>query len=212
MNAATYYYDYTNIQFTYYTDATSPIRNAGKATAYGLELEYQIHPRALPGFSLDGAASYEHSAYGSTLIQDPAFIVPAPGLNIQGNELIRAPKWKSNFGAQYTSPAADYGQFTLRAETAYTDVIYNDVFNGKAPFAADTTQPAYWIMNAVLSWKSRDGRWEGQLFGDNLTNAYYATDRSETNNPAGEVFTTGQFAPPRTFGARVIMRLGSEAH
>jgi iron complex outermembrane recepter protein len=212
LNAATYYYDYTNIQFTYYTNATSPIRNAGKATAYGLELEYQFRPRALPGFSLDGSASYEHSEYGSTLIQDPAFIVPPPGLNIAGNELIRAPKWKSNFGAQYTAPAADYGQLTLRAEAAYTDVIYNDVFNGKAPFASDTTQPAYWIMNAILSWKSRDGRWEGQLFGNNLTNAYYATDRSESNNPAGEVFTTGQFAPPRTFGARLIMRLGSEAH
>jgi iron complex outermembrane receptor protein len=212
LDAAAYYYDYTNIQFTVYENGSAPILNGGKATAAGVEVEYQFRPRALSGFSLDGSASYEYSSYGRAFIQDPAFLVPAPGLNIAGNELIRAPKWKFNVGAEYTVPTADVGDVTLRAETAYTDTIYNDVFNGKAPFASGTTQPAYWVLNAVLSWKSRDGRWEGQIFGSNLLNTYYATDRSETNTPSGEIFTTGQFAPPRTYGVRLIMRLGSERH
>jgi len=211
LDADGYYYDYSNIQFTYYRNATAPIRNAGEATAYGFELEYEFRPSMLPGFETDGSVSYEHSAYGTAYIQDPAYLVPPPGINIAGDELVRAPDWKANFGFQYTADTGSYSSLRLRAEAAYTDTIYNDVFNGKAPFAADTTQPAYWLLNAYLAWRSGDGRWEGQLFGENLTNTYYTTDRSETNNPAAEVFTTGQFAPPRTYGVRLIVRLGSEA-
>jgi iron complex outermembrane receptor protein len=211
LNADGYYYDYSNIQFTYYTNATAPIRNAGTATAYGVEVEYEFRPRALPGFELDGSVSYEHSAYGTAFIQDPAFLVPPPGINIAGDELVRAPDWKANFGGQYTAELGVAGSLRLRGEAAYTDTIHNDVFNGKAPFASGTTQPAYWLVSAYLAWRSSDGRWEGQLFGDNLTNAFYASDRSETNNPAAEVFTTGQFAAPRTYGVRLIVRFGSEA-
>src|SRR5262249_36588847 len=53
-NFAAYYYDYTNIQFTLFVPNQSFIRNAGSATAYGFEIEYQIQPESVKGLELDG--------------------------------------------------------------------------------------------------------------------------------------------------------------
>ena len=209
LNAAAYYYDYTAIQFTTYVNNSASIMNAGSATAYGTELEYQFNPSALVGFQLDGSFSYEHSAYGNGVFQDPAFQFRNGGMNIKGNSLIRAPDLKGNLGVQYSVPIAGDGSMTVRVEEAYTSKVYNDIFNGKAPFSADTTQPAYWMSNAWLGWASRDRRWTAQLFGDNLTNEKYSFIRSESNSPSSMVNVTGQFAPPRTYGVRAAMKFGS---
>ena len=204
-NAAIYYYDYSNIQFTTFVGNSSAIKNAGSATAFGIELEYALRPRAVPGLQLDGAASYEKSRYGEGKFQDPA----NQGIyEIRGNELIRAPKWKAQFGAQYTTALAG-GLVSLRGEGAWTDTIYNDIFNGKAAFEGATTQPGYWIVNARLTWTSADRRYQAQLFADNLTNALYATNRGANNTPTSLDTVEGQFAPPRTYGVRLTMALGS---
>ncbi len=209
LNVAGYYYDYSDIQFTTYIDANSTIKNAGSATAYGIEAEYRIYPRSFEGFSIDGSASYEHSSYGHGLFQDSAFQFPGAGADIGGNSLIRAPEWKADFGAQYAKPIAAGGVVTLRGEAAYTSDIANDIFNGGVPFASQTTQPGYWLLNAYLGWVSSDGGLSAQLFGDNLTNEYYTTIRAEVNTPSSVIGTTGRFAPPRTFGVRLAMKFGS---
>ena len=228
-NAAIYYYDYTNIQFTTYIANAEAILNAGSATAFGVELEYAIQPRALPGFRLDGSASYEDSHYGAGCFDDPAGLagsIPngsnglppsacpsgvASWAQIKGNELIRAPRWKTNVGAQYSVQTPDGGSVLLRGEAAYTDTIFNDIFNGKATDEGATTQPAYWVVNARLVWTSANRRYEAQVFGANLSNSLYATNRVGFNTPATEDNVSGQFAPPRTFGVKFTMKLGSAA-
>jgi iron complex outermembrane receptor protein len=128
---------------------------------------------------------------------------------IKGNELIRAPRWKTSLGAQYSSRLGDGGTLMLRGEGAWSDKIYNDIFNGKAPDIAATTQPPFWIVNARLVWTSANRRYEAELFGANLANSLYATNRVAFNTPATVENVTGQFAPPRTFGVRVTVKLGS---
>jgi iron complex outermembrane receptor protein len=225
-NAAIYYYDYTNIQFTTYIANASAILNAGSATAFGIELEYALQPRALPGFEADGSVSFEDSHYGPGCFNDPAnlagVIPPGPDGNppkvcppgvaayaqINGNELIRAPRWKTNVGVQYQAPAGP-GDLLGRFEAAWTDTIYNDIFNGKATNLADVTQPGYWILNARLVWTSTDRRYTAEIFGENLLNENYATNRVAFNTPVTVDNISGQFGPPRTFGGRIIVRLGS---
>ena len=204
-NAAMYYYDYTNIQFTTFVGNSSSIENAGSATAFGIELESALQPRAIPGLRIDGSASYEDSRYGEGKFQDPA---DQGVYEIRGDELIRAPKWKAQFGAQYTTGLAN-GQLSLRGEGAWTDTIYNDIFNGKAAFEGATTQPGYWVANARLTWTSADRRYTAELFADNLTNSLYATDRGANNTPTSLDTVEGQFAPPRTYGVRFTVALGS---
>ncbi|MDB5479828.1 MAG: hypothetical protein JWO83_881 [Caulobacteraceae bacterium] len=231
-NAAMYYYDYSNIQFTTYINNASAILNAGTAQIFGVELEYVVQPRAVPGLELDGSASFEDSHYGVGCFADPANLNNAgsanplmacptlapgngrpigPSASIKGNELIRAPKWKTNVGLQYTAHLESGGSLLGRFEAAYTDTIYNDIFNGKAPDLATATQPSYWILNARLVWTSPDRRYSAELFGDNITNTYYTTNRVGFNTPATVENVGGQFAPPATYGVRVTVKLGSAA-
>lgn len=206
-NAAMYYYTYSNIQFTTLTNGTDTIQNAGSATAFGLELEYAIRPRAIAGLQLDGSASFEDSHYGAGLFQDPAF---QAYYQIQGNELIRAPKWKSSVGLEYARDLGNSGTVSLRGEAAYTAKIFNDIYDGMAIYESDMTQPAYWVANARLNWTSVNNRYQVQLFVNNVTNTLYATNRFATNTPLSLDSVIGQFAPPRTFGARLTVKLGSE--
>ena len=236
-NLAIYYYDYKNIQFTTYIQNASEILNAGSATAFGVELEYAIQPRALPGWSVDGSLSYEDSHYGTGCFGDPAnlnnagdlpspleacpatVINPATGLpvpigpsaSIKGNELIRAPKWKTNVGVQYNADLGSSGYLLTRFDAAWTDTIYNDIFNGKVPDLAQWTQPGYWILNARMTWTSPDKRYSAELFGDNLLDTIYATNRVAFNTPTSVYNLGGQLGPPRTFGVRLTVKLGSAA-
>jgi iron complex outermembrane receptor protein len=230
VNVAVYNYDYQNIQFITYIPLGAQIENAGTATATGVEVEYGFKPHALRGFQLDGSVSYEDSHYGAGCFNDPASLAgvipqgvnglppatcPAgvqPYAQIKGNQLIGAPNWKANFGAEYTFESATGDRIQIRGEAAFTDSTPNDIFDGKAPGQAAMTEPAYWISNARVTWTSKDGRYEGQLFVDNLTNTYYSYNRTAFNTPASVVAVTGQWAPPRTYGLRLVMKLGSAVH
>lgn len=203
VNLAGFYYNFNDIQFTTYIGNASTIRNAAKATLYGLEAEYTIRPSALEGLQFDGSGSYIHSAYGSQLLQDPLGLAT---LDIKDNQLIRAPKWKLNLGAQYRAEIGSLGAFTLRGETAYTSTVYHDVFNGKAPSQAGTIQPSFWISNARLIWQPAGGQFEVQAFVENIENNFYAYSRVGS---ATASTIAGQFSPPRTYGIRMSMKLGS---
>ncbi|MDB5969975.1 MAG: hypothetical protein JWQ90_2425 [Hydrocarboniphaga sp.] len=200
-NLASFYYKFDDIQFTTYNQNSSTIRNAANATLYGVELEYTLVPDAVRGFVLDGSGSYIHSEYGDQDLQEQL----GSTLNIGGNQLIRAPEWKLNFGAQYTLDTAKLGAFTLRGEGSYTSTTQNDVFNGKAPGQDATVQPSYWITNARLIWEAPNNRIQGQLFVENIGDEIYSYSRiaSATGN-----YVSGPFSPPRTIGARIAVRFG----
>lgn len=211
LNAAAFYYDYTDIQFTTFVPGASSIKNAGAAELYGIEIEFQAIPEALPGFSMDGSVSWIHSEYteGNPDRDDGLFfdVTNLSLLDIRGNELIRSPKWKLSLGAQYEFDVTDDSTLTLRGEASWTDTIYNDIFNGEATYQEATVQPSYWLLNARAIWEVADGKYSVQLFGENLTNEYYAVNRVAFNTPTTLVSVGGQYAPPRTFGLRVSMKL-----
>lgn len=233
-NLALYYYDYSNIQFITYAQNSAQVLNAGSAKAFGVEFEYAIRPRFARGWQLDGAASFEDSHYGDGCFGDPANLnnagylstpmqacpatvinpntgqaVPiGPSANIKGNQLVRAPRWKTNVGLQYASDVTDFGSFMARVDAAWTDTIYNDIWNGKIPYQGLRTQPGYWVMNALLSWSSPDKRYSVEAFGENLTDTRYAVNRTSVNSPSTMYVTSVTLASPRTFGIRLKARIG----
>jgi iron complex outermembrane recepter protein len=211
LNLAGFHYDYTNIQVTTFVQNATQRLNAGAAELYGLEAEYFIVPNALPGFKLDGSGTWNHSEYtrGSPFTPNGCF-VDTSGLyclKIVGNELQRAPEFKFNVGGQYQFDLGDHGKLALRGDVAWTDTYYNDIFNGKAPFQSDMTQPAYWILNAHINWESASGRYYAQLFGENLLNTAYTNNRISINLPPLFNVVSGQFAAPRTFGLKFGAKL-----
>lgn len=202
-NFATFLYNFQDIQFTRYIANASTIENASGAELYGAELEFGIRPRALEGLTLDGSASYLHSAYDNTLFQDPLNLAT---LDIGGNQLIRAPELKFNLGAQYAFETQTAGTFTLRGETSYSGEYFHDVFNGKAPGQSATKEPDYTISNVRLTWDAPNPGLQVQAFVENIEDTLFAYNRVSSST-AGVI--QGTFSAPRTYGVRVTTKFGS---
>ncbi|MDE2412900.1 MAG: TonB-dependent receptor, partial [Sphingomonadales bacterium] len=174
-NLAVYYYDYKNIQFATYSNNTSHILNAASATAFGVELEYAIRPHVAEGWQLDGSVSFQDSKYGEGCFGDPAntnnagflstpkqacpatVINPNTGLavpigasaNIKGNQLLRAPRWKTNVGLQYSTDVSGLGNIMARVDAAWTSKKYNAIWADKIPGTDKSVDAPFWIVNAV---------------------------------------------------------------
>lgn len=234
-NLSFYYYDYKNIQFLTFSNVVTLIKNAGSAKTWGAELEYAFRPNFAPGLQLDGSASFQDSKYGEGCFGDasnsnnagflatpmqacPATVInPNTGLevpigtsaSIKGNDMIRAPRWKFNVGAQYAADVAGFGNVMARFDAAWTDKFYNSIFMDKAVGYEDTVQRSYWNLRALLAWTSSDKRFGVELFGDNLTNKIYAVDRQLVNLPPTMINVGGLLGAPRTYGIRFRAKFGS---
>ncbi|MCW0200095.1 TonB-dependent receptor [Sphingopyxis sp.] len=237
-NLAFYYYDYKDIQFATYSNNTSHILNAASATAFGVELEYAIRPRFAEGWQLDGSASFQDSQYGAGCFGDPAntnnagflstpkqacpatVINPNTGqevpigasANIKGNPLLRAPRWKTNFGLQYSTDVGGFGNIMARVDAAWTSKKYNAIWADKIPGTEKSADKPYWVVNAVLGWTSPDKRYAAELFGENITNSRYYDNLNLVNTPSTMYTVIGAMAAPRTYGVRFRAKFGSSAY
>lgn len=100
---------------------------------------------------------------------------PETGLNtsnndFSGNDTVRTPEWTGTLGASYAFPFF----FGLDAEAA-ADAYYNDGFFYD-PFNS-VTQESYNIVNARLSFYDPDTRVRATLFGRNLTEDDFFTNK-----------------------------------
>jgi hypothetical protein len=60
-----------------------------------------------------------------------------------------------------------------------------------------------------VTWTSPDKRYSAEVFSENLLDTIYATNRVAFNTPTSVYNLGGQLGPPRIFGVRVIVKLGS---
>jgi len=81
------------------------------------------------------------------------------------------------------------------------------VFEASLPNQREMKQDAYTVTNAHLQWESKDGKYSGQLFCQNITDELYMY----TSQAVG---TTGaiqsQYSAPRQFGVRLSMQMGAQ--
>lgn len=202
-NATAFYYDYTDIQFTTYIGNAAIIDNAADAKIYGAELEFVIAPDSAPGFRADGSISYLNSEYGEFSFQDPFALAT---LDVEGNQLIRAPEWKFNVGAEYTFSGTPIGDLTFRGETAYSDDYFHDIFNGQAPGQSATAEDSYTISNFRVIWApTGTPDFQIQGFVENIEDTLYAFARPGSAT-SGNI--SGQFSAPQTYGVRITKKWG----
>jgi iron complex outermembrane recepter protein len=99
---------------------------------------------------------------------------PTPGFqNIRGQQAVGAPKWKYRLGANYENPLPGT-RFRLYGgiNWIWTDSIQYQL--GDDPL---TPEPSHGMFNAQLGLKAPDDHWEIELFGKNLTNRFYYSNR-----------------------------------
>ena len=200
LNSSIFAYEYDDLQFLL-GDADAPVTrtvNAGSVDGYGLDAEgyFLINQN----FSVFANVALLHTEYGEDVIDNAGNV-----RILKGADRTFAPKYSGTLGIDYSSNIGAMGE--IQANVSYS-------FTGSHIQSGTTTavtfndldvieQDAYSIINARVSWLSRNGDWEVALWGKNLTDEYYTTLIS-----GGGATTSGvaidYAAEPRTFGINVI--------
>lgn len=195
VNAAAFYYDYTDIQvFTFVNAGALPVTvltNAGDARIFGFEADAVW--RATRDLTLTASlglldTEFERFEADATL---------GTG-DFTGNALPLAPEASAVFAVDYERPVSGDLVFYASGDVSYRSKVFFDPSNSPL-----LQQDGYALVDLSAGLGRSDGRWRADLFVDNLFDEAfepYAVDFSSFG------FNQRTLGPPRAVGARISVR------
>jgi len=194
LNAAAFYYDYTNLQVIQFLGGVQTIVNGAAAELYGLDLDFEAqlttHWRASGGLELLHAefSSFPNAAVGTPRAGGGATLVTG---DVSGNRLPLAQDVTATTALDYET-RTDHGLFNANLTVNY---------NGSYFFEPDNflRQPAYVLVNASLKWTLPDDRVSFSLWGRNLLDEHVIAQ--VPTQSFGYAASYGN--APRTYGVSV---------
>ena len=195
-DSSVYYYDYENLQTAILVGSVQSVTNAGKASAYGLELQANWHTSGW----LDLFGSY---AYNHARLDNGAY---------KGNSFARSPDHMASIGASFNYKN-DAGTFYLRPTYTYRSKIFfdddNDISSlqtGRivADLIQDEYQDGFGLLNVRAGYIPKNGRWEAEAFVTNATDEVYRKGAGSAGESIG--MPTNVLGEPRVYGLRLIIR------
>jgi iron complex outermembrane receptor protein len=223
LDAATYYYNYKDMQVTaVVTDQGTPFletTNAARSEIYGVEAQFvgelnsQLHVRA--------SAAWVHARYVQYDTFSPSLPDQATGLlttvcgatpcvsNLAGQRLLRAPDYTANLGLDYSwlvRSAPVTASVNIAYTSAYTPTSpdwnwnYSNVVNNivqPANSGMRFATPAYTLTNFNLKWQVRNDL-ALSAFVTNAFNQSYLNSYGATGDGVYK-----EWGPPRAYGARI---------
>jgi iron complex outermembrane receptor protein len=206
LNAAAYRYSYTGLQVQQnVAPSVFAVNNAASAVIKGIEVTAQA--RVTEKLRLDAAAMVQSAKYHEFLNCNQTLFPgactdadPRPlgqrAQDLAGNWLNRAPPYTVNIGLEYTFDIAG-GELLVRGESYWSGKVRYDEFNSAA-----ITQSAFNVQNIYLSYTPEGDRFELRAFVKNVADKDYKVSGFFN---AGPQYFTGNWAPPRTFGAEATV-------
>ncbi len=209
-NGVFYYGEYDDIQLIAFGESgqgtegggeegrgiVSTVRNAGKATISGIELE--LTALVASNLRIEGQVGTTWARYDEFDDVDPDTGGP---IDRAGLHFANAPALNFGLGGDYRA-SLPMGELIVRADWYHQSKTYYDVQNSK-----DAQQNAYGLLNGRISLLLPDGKTEIALWGKNLLDRNYANTAfrvASFNN------THVYAAPPRRYGISVSRSFDSE--
>lgn len=214
VNLAGFHYDYSNIQVSQNVGGVNQVRNAAAARINGVDLDATFVPSRR--LNVTSGVSFLDAKYKS--FPDGPYNVPnpvtcadgAPGLPPQttptptggyttcsvelgGNTMPQAPRFTMSVAATYTLPTS-FGNFDLNVSLYHNSGFYWEPDN-------NFRNPRYNLLNASLTWRSEDEKYEVRVYGRNLLDEYYFTFQN-----SGALGALGSPVMPVNFGGEVTVR------
>lgn len=189
INAAAFFYDYTNQQLQESVGAATFLRNLN-SEVYGLEIESIYYATTDLKFNVDiGMLDTEYEK--DQLLS---------GIDIGGNEQPFAPDITANIGVDYTLAHIADGELRLHADVQYKGHQWFDPFNAEqAEGPIKDGEDSYWLSNARLSYTT--DKITTAVYIKNITDKYYNAYAINTEGFASNnYFIRGE---PRTFGVEL---------
>ena len=192
-NASPFYYKYTNMQVESFPNAILLIANGASSKIYGIDMD--LNALLTRHWRLHAGTTLLHATFSSYPGADLTTPIPPFGNtygteDASGHHIPLAPTAVATLGMDYTIPSP-VGEFTLNGNFSHNSGWWAEPDNR-------LKQPAYELVGAQLSWTPKNGAYEVDLWGKNLTNEAYAL--AMFTESQGDVI---QYAAPRTFGIRV---------
>lgn len=190
LNAAGFYYDYSDFQgltLDSFSGITITTGNIAKVELYGAEVELQARPT-------DALQVYAGIGYTHQRISD---VKAGAQITIRSDtRLVNAPDWTVSVGFDYTIPLQQFGTLELHGDYSFKSGV--EFFLPNYP---DEHQPAYDVVNARLTWRPASAPWEVQFFVNNIGDERYRLF-AENGSALGIPATTAIYSRPREWGLR----------
>ena len=229
VNAAAFYYDYSDLQVSSFLNSLTLVTNAAQAKVKGLEVDAEARP--VPQLDVGLSFTWLDAKYDSFLAPygactasvaaDPTCAGVALGrprpIDASGRYLNNAPRQKMTAFAQYDFPLTGAGTFSVFGQVSYTDAVFFNAAND--PVAR---QAGYTLLDARVAYRSSGGHFEIAALGKNLANREYVhniVQFTSTSNPPSlpgpqgvitDRFAVGNAlgypAPGRTWGLEMTYR------
>ncbi|WP_375194281.1 TonB-dependent receptor [Sphingobium sp.] len=192
-NLSGFYYDYKDQQVSQLVGANTVVVNAGKSRIWGIEPEFIVAPTR--DDRIDLSVTYLNAEF-----TDLCTAVDASGMcttSYAGNTLVQSPKWSINGGYQHSFHVLG-GELTARAQTQYRSMQWMTFLN-----RATERQDGYTRTDLSLEYKPDGTDLSIQAYVRNLENSVVLTEAAQSGLYGA---IRSQYAPPRTYGARLTFR------
>lgn len=216
IDGSVFYYDYRNKQVAGRTvdpsglfGVINVLVNVPKSREYGVEMGAKLRP--LTGMVVNVQGTYLNSRVLGDTPGYNGFGVPT---NYKGSAFPDAPRFSLLVDAQQNFGISDglsgyVGVNFRHRSSALSQLGTYDGFSSPAtggfPAGAytspSTVLPGYELLSLRAGVESRDGRWNAQIFGNNVTNTYYLTHAQKFSD-----FVTRFAGTPATYGLSVGYR------
>jgi iron complex outermembrane receptor protein len=185
VNGAFYYYDYEDYQAFVFSGSSGFVRNAD-AEYYGAEL--QIVSRPTDNLDITFGLSWIDAEIAGLEVADSVFrdVEPAHTPELQFSGIGRY-TWPQLFAS---------GDFAVQLDASFTDDRFHNIRNFDAQNMDD-----YWLVNARVSWRSGDERWETAAFVNNVFDERYVITGFDLATLCG--CAEEAWGRPRWFGVSV---------
>ena len=198
LNLAAFYENYKNEQvgtFAYLANG-SPVQlteNAGASRLYGLESDLITKIPVIGTFN--ATLNYLHARYTNFLsVADPSDPAASGNVQLAGNVPPQAPTWSAGLGLEHQWPIPT-GTLTGRVQSRLQSASNFSFYN-----FPDTRQGGYTVSDVFFTYAPTPAKWKVTAFVKNLENSGVFANAQE--NQYADSYTY-QFAPPRTYGARL---------
>ncbi len=189
LNVEAYYYKYDDLQVAYvdffpeFGGVGRKVVNAGKATTYGIEAEFE--GRLTQNDRISGNVAYFHGKYDQ-YVQPPGL---GPSVDYSGAEL-PLPNWTGALNYEHRFELANGGYISFLGEMQWQGDVFRLVSRD-----ARSLQTGFAKFDASLGYRAPEDRWSLTAFVRNIGNTVVKTG----------VFVLGPNAttwlePPRTWG------------
>lgn len=199
LNAALFFYDYTDQQFINVVGVSNFLENAGGSQIAGAEAEFTFAISESVIFNL-GLGVLETEYTELSLSNTETLNDPDDRVDLSGNELISAPKISANTSLDIDLLTTDLGILSLNVNANYQDSQWYSAYNDKNGYGS-IGQDAYVLYNGRLTWSGIYTDYSVSVWGKNLMDERYDVFAINLQSGFGyDLFTQGA---PRTFGVDV---------